>query len=323
MAVAGRQVMSGSTERVVELTSDGQQLRGILHVPSSQAKTGVVFLNAGLIYRAGPHRLYVKAARRLCAEGFACLRFDFPGVGESDGDTKELDIDLFSETSHTVNAVSSFIHETGVEKVVLVGMCTGSRNAVRAARNDPRVGSLILLSMPVTFDRSKTPIARLVARHNLGTRERIPRLYEFLKSTYLWSVALKTWSWVLVFGSGYRRLKRAARTLSLAAKPRTDVVEEMPAVCADVLAAGTRVLFVYAQGDETLISDFQRNVGNAAGRRGARHRYELRVMDGAGHVFAGLQTQETLIDSMVTWLKEESDGVKTPDAEHATVHASP
>jgi len=39
-----------------------------------------VFLNSGFLHRVGPHRLYVKAARKLAEEGFFVLRFDFSGI---------------------------------------------------------------------------------------------------------------------------------------------------------------------------------------------------------------------------------------------------
>jgi len=43
----------------------------------------VVLLNAGLVHRVGPFRLYVPLARTLAAAGFPVVRFDQPGVGDA------------------------------------------------------------------------------------------------------------------------------------------------------------------------------------------------------------------------------------------------
>ena len=43
----------------------------------------VILLNAGLLHRVAPNRLYVELARGLAAQGFAAFRFDFSGIGDS------------------------------------------------------------------------------------------------------------------------------------------------------------------------------------------------------------------------------------------------
>src|SRR5690554_5437998 len=62
-------------------------LAGVLTEPragSGGDRPGVLFLNSGILHHAGASRLYVKLARRLSAEGFTSLRFDFSGVGDSE-----------------------------------------------------------------------------------------------------------------------------------------------------------------------------------------------------------------------------------------------
>lgn len=43
----------------------------------------VILLNAGLIHRIGPNRVYVRLARHLAGLGFQVLRFDLSGIGDS------------------------------------------------------------------------------------------------------------------------------------------------------------------------------------------------------------------------------------------------
>ena len=55
--------------------------------PRRRAEAGqpwVVLLNAGIIHRIGPNRLYVQLARRLASRGHAVLRFDLAGIGDSE-----------------------------------------------------------------------------------------------------------------------------------------------------------------------------------------------------------------------------------------------
>ena len=58
---------------------------GILAKPDVPAQTGVVVLVGGPQYRAGSHRQFVLLSRALAQEGFAVLRIDYRGMGDSDG----------------------------------------------------------------------------------------------------------------------------------------------------------------------------------------------------------------------------------------------
>jgi hypothetical protein len=44
---------------------------------------GFIFFNIGLNHRVGPQRVQVELARALAVQGFASLRFDLSGLGDS------------------------------------------------------------------------------------------------------------------------------------------------------------------------------------------------------------------------------------------------
>ena len=46
-------------------------------------RPGIVLANAGCVSRVGPHRTYVKMARRWASLGFDVLRVDLSGIGDS------------------------------------------------------------------------------------------------------------------------------------------------------------------------------------------------------------------------------------------------
>lgn len=124
-----------------------QSLIGVLTTPEptqASPKTAVVLFNAGVIPRYGPHRINVKLARDLVAKGLAVLRFDLSGVGDSPHQAGEGDFraqavrDIRSAMDHVTAA-------TGVERFILIGICSGAVNAYWAAQADERVSGLMMI----------------------------------------------------------------------------------------------------------------------------------------------------------------------------------
>ncbi|HEY5997792.1 MAG TPA: hydrolase 1, exosortase A system-associated [bacterium] len=75
-------------EQPVQFSANGRQLFGILHIPDGPASPvdTVVMVTGGPQTRYGSHRLYVLLARYLCERGVAVLRFDYEGMGDSEGE---------------------------------------------------------------------------------------------------------------------------------------------------------------------------------------------------------------------------------------------
>ncbi|OGV54033.1 MAG: hypothetical protein A2X45_06560 [Lentisphaerae bacterium GWF2_50_93] len=125
-----------------------QKLFGILHQPEGQQKqTAVIFMHGWGTYRIGPHRLFVEAAREFAAAGFTCLRFDFRGRGESEGNVAGTTLlDMIDDAGQ---AVREMLKQPGISQVVFLGLCSGGEVAVGAAASDPNVDGLVLLSTPL------------------------------------------------------------------------------------------------------------------------------------------------------------------------------
>ncbi len=150
-------------ESAIEFKSGANTLRGIVHMPdgaAAPARSGVVFLHGWSGCRIGPHRMFVKLARRLCDRGCACLRFDFAGRGDSDGCVGDASID--SMIDDTLAGMGFFAREAGVARPVLLGICSGSKVAVGAAVAAENTAGLVLLSHELMGDprRGKETDAR-------------------------------------------------------------------------------------------------------------------------------------------------------------------
>src|SRR5690349_15977659 len=70
-------------ERTVVFECAGERLVGVVH--AGAASVGVLVVVGGPQYRAGSHRQFVLMARELARAGYPVLRFDYRGMGDSDG----------------------------------------------------------------------------------------------------------------------------------------------------------------------------------------------------------------------------------------------
>jgi pimeloyl-ACP methyl ester carboxylesterase len=130
---------------------EGGRLLGILTSPGTAprgARPVFVFLSAGLLHRVGPYRLHVRLARTLAHLGFASLRVDLAGMGDSpphDAPSYRASVDAdFAAILQAIDA------HAGPANVVLAGLCTGADNATLLALREPRVAGLVLLD-PICY----------------------------------------------------------------------------------------------------------------------------------------------------------------------------
>jgi exosortase A-associated hydrolase 1 len=148
----------------VALTFDceGQRLVGVLSPGHEANELGVLIIVGGPQYRAGSHRQFVMLARRLAGEGFPVLRFDYRGMGDSEGDMRSfehVDTDVAVAIDALLRAAPS------VRRVALCGLCDGASAALLyldRAKPDPRVAGLCLLNPWV---RTASTLARTHVRH--------------------------------------------------------------------------------------------------------------------------------------------------------------
>ena len=131
-------------ERIAQF-GERRRLTGTLSLPEGRAHdVGFVLLNAGVISRVGPQRLNVTLARALARAGYAALRFDLSGLGESRAapDSAGFEQQAIADTRE---AISLMMRECGVSQCVLFGLCSGADNGFATALTDSRVCGLLLL----------------------------------------------------------------------------------------------------------------------------------------------------------------------------------
>ena len=142
-------------ERPLQLGPD-HELVGVLTTSdaadAATAHPPVIFLNAGVIHRVGPHRLHVNLARRLAAHGVTSVRLDLSGIGDSRSVPGTLTFrqSAVADTRTTLDWLGA---ELGAKQFILFGLCSGADNALATAAADERVAGLILIDPPAYVTR--------------------------------------------------------------------------------------------------------------------------------------------------------------------------
>jgi exosortase A-associated hydrolase 1 len=141
--IAGYVDMTAYTETPVVFECQGNRLVGIATQPEPTESIGVLIVVGGPQYRAGSHRQFTLLARRLAQEGFASFRFDYRGMGDSEGDMR-----YFEAINDDICAAIDAFKGTNpsISKVVLWGLCDAASAILLYAFSDSRVAGQILLN---------------------------------------------------------------------------------------------------------------------------------------------------------------------------------
>ncbi len=146
-----------------------ERLVGIVTMPVAPqarraARPGVLIVVGGPQYRVGSHRQFVLLARALAARGFAVMRFDCTGMGDSTGVERP-----FTDRAGDIEAaIDAFVARVpALQSVAIWGLCDAASAALMYAAGDPRVTQLVLLNPWV---RSDAGLARTHLKHYYTSR---------------------------------------------------------------------------------------------------------------------------------------------------------
>lgn len=131
-------------EEAITLRAGGKRLYGILHAPEAPAHADAALLMVvgGPQTRVGSHRSYTLIARELCRRGMTVLRFDYEGLGDSEGAFVG-----FTEAGASLDAAVDFLagRLRAPARIVLWSLCDGSAAcALHAPRLKREVAGMIL-----------------------------------------------------------------------------------------------------------------------------------------------------------------------------------
>jgi pimeloyl-ACP methyl ester carboxylesterase len=110
-----------------------------------------IIMNTGVTHRVGSNRMSTLWSRRLAALGHCVLRFDLPGLGDSERSADNLGVYEMALAAIR-EAVDWLAASRGIGRVVLAGLCSGADQSLLYAGSDPRIVGLVLIdpSIPPT-----------------------------------------------------------------------------------------------------------------------------------------------------------------------------
>jgi pimeloyl-ACP methyl ester carboxylesterase len=288
----GCEVIAGEVwEDVAKLGPDGQLL-GIVTQPShlDHKRPIVMFLNAGVLHRVGPHRIHVTLARRLAQRGLPSLRLDLGGLGDSPA-TAHSGSFMESAVADVRAAMDDLQRRYGISQFVIFGLCSGADNALAAAAVDARIVGLVLLDPP-SYRTRRSQLRKLALRARaLGGVAAVAR----------WGAR-----------AAAQRVRRRVAEQLARLSPQREAPEDPPAAGREappldslratfqqLLQRGVKVLAIYsgAYGDRYNHRDQIFELFPELRDRVDREYFPL-----ANHMFTEVAAQRALMDTVSSWL---------------------
>ena len=135
------------------------RLFGVLHLPEGEPRGAFVFCHPFAEEKLWAHRVFVSFARQLAAAGFAALRFDYMGNGDSEGRFEHSS--LSTARADVRSAIEHLRGVTGVRHVSLLGLRLGGTIASLVAEESDAVDRLVMWAPIVDGNRYVQDLLRI------------------------------------------------------------------------------------------------------------------------------------------------------------------
>ncbi|MCS4535044.1 alpha/beta fold hydrolase [Corynebacterium sp. HS2168-gen11] len=124
-------------------SSQGYTMAATLDLPDTSPRAYAIFAHCFTCSRFAPAAARVSKA--LAEQGIACLRFDFPGLGQSEGNFHETS---FSENVADIRAAGRWLEQHYSAPQLLVGHSLGGAAALQAAVEMPSLKAVATIGAP-------------------------------------------------------------------------------------------------------------------------------------------------------------------------------
>jgi len=272
-------------ERVLMLRCEADTMLGILHEPvAPSAPVGVLIVVGGPQYRAGSHRQFVLLARALAQAGHPVLRFDYRGMGDSDGTVRTFE-NVDADLRVAVDALMT--EQPRLSRVVIWGLCDAASAALLYCPGDSRLRGLVLVN---PWARTSSGEAKAYLKHYY--------LRRFLQPSF--------WRKVLTGGfnplrSG-RELAGAVATAQATQRTGPSYIERMRL---GMNAFARPVLLLLSEHDLTAreFSDLSGSDARWARSMSART-LSIKALPGADHTFSSREHLDQATELCRDWLAQ-------------------
>lgn len=256
-------------EEKVYFENEGQRITGILHRPDSTNPPAVIMCHGFTGNKGEEHDIFVHAAKKFCENGFAVLRFDFRGSGESEGEF--VNMTIAGEVNDLRKAID-FILEQDIDKskIGVLGLSLGA--SVSILGWNKMIKTLILWS-PVN-------VTEELFIKSLG--EKTCREIEE-KGFFDLRFNENGWKTETSFKIGKEFLKDVRKT---------NIINGVKSVkCPILLIQGTEDEVIGTEGSKQIYS-------------GANQPKEIKMIEGANHTFDNLEHEKEVIQLSLDWFNK-------------------
>lgn len=276
-------------ESVLQFGTPGSELIGVLSRPVEPGRLhdiGVVVVVGGPQTRVGSHRQFVLLARALAAAGYACLRFDYAGMGDSPGprpDFERAGPDIRRACDAMVAAVPA------CRRVALWGLCDGASAALLYATGDERIATVIAAN---PWARSEATRSAAIVSEHYGSR---------LKSADFWRRLLG--GKVNVLASAREAIGHALRARGKGRAGSGRSGEDLPTRLSGALAIVRAPVRLQLSGQDLTAAEFEiamRRAGTTELPEGGALRLEQ-----ADHTFSDPADWQRVIDDTLAQLRRQ------------------
>lgn len=277
----------------------------------------VVLLSPGVKMRVGPHRLYNRITRELCDLGFTVFKFDFAGLGDSEGELdRELLAQVYNDTENgafvadSEDALDWLEKNYRQSKFIVGGLCGGAITGILLGSRDSRVQGLISLGMTTTLAMGEAR-TRFATQAELASLRRgyVHRLFN-----------IKSWLRLLTFQSDYRTIARAVGQLFRRRKSAPPSESQgTPGQKADAasnanplfppaffaMTSKKKPILLIFSGADRLYWDFDEKFAQPFSSQlsDVRDLYELHIVENANHVFSLREWEQKMLELTCNWLE--------------------
>jgi hypothetical protein len=299
---------------VVFTNRKGLRLMGVLHVPDGPRAhdLGIILLSPGVKMRVGPQRLYRRMTDHFVSLGVPVLRFDFYGLGDSEGTLpEELLKDVYNHievgrfVDDSVDAMNWMAEQCGTRRFILSGLCGGAITGLLVGERDERVAGLLALGItPLLASRSADPSLYMTA----GQLEDISRSYfQKLRDPLAWQRLLSFKSdYKLIWRSVFKPIRSPKPAQADGPPPEYDNASPLfPPAFFKMLSSKRPMLLVFGGSDRLQWEFEEKFIARHSARlsEAPQGAYQVHVIEQANHVLSFDHWQREMLDVSTRWLE--------------------
>jgi alpha/beta superfamily hydrolase len=303
---------------------NGINLVGLIEQPEANSKEiAVLLLSPGIKMRVGPHRMYNKLSKVLVETGFTVFRFDFYGLGDSEGDIDQnILVDVYNSIQtgryidDTIDAMDWLSDAYKIDNFILGGLCGGAITGMLAGSKDSRVIGLLGLGLINVFEGGEENFSKFVTDGQL----------DGLRKGYVKKLTdIDSWKRLLTLQSDFKTITKiltkpfrairkkitqpvsynAQETIEFIHDESSNVNPNFAPTYFSMLKQSKKMLLIYS-GSDRLLWEFKEKFENIYKKHLIRyeHLYELHTIPDANHILSSEKWEKTMHNITRDWVNK-------------------